>query len=136
MPLLLDHGKAVLECPQLVSRPTLASPPSMRVVPAVLERLRRAGKRLLFVTNNATASRAQYAAKFARLGFPGVGEEQVITPRPRPELFFFEILTPRRLWPSGSTAAQYLVQHHPEVKKVYVMGVHTDLAQLEQCWKQ
>jgi hypothetical protein len=37
-------------------------------VPAVLEKLRAAGKRMFFVTNNSTKSRKGYKSKFTSLG--------------------------------------------------------------------
>lgn len=44
-------------------------------VPGVLEKLRQVGKRLFFVTNNSTKSRAGYKAKFASLGLDVAREE-------------------------------------------------------------
>ena len=48
-------------------------------VPETLDSFRQAGKRLLFITNNSTKSRAMAAAKFERLGIQGVGAEDIIT---------------------------------------------------------
>jgi phosphoglycolate/pyridoxal phosphate phosphatase family enzyme len=67
-----------------------------------LTKLRAAGKRLLFVTNAAAASRKSLAAKLTKLGVPGVQPEDCIT--------------------SASAAAAYLSAHCPEVKRAYVLG--------------
>lgn len=44
-------------------------------VSATLAALRKAGKRLFFVTNNSTKSRAQYRLKFEKLGIQAAVEE-------------------------------------------------------------
>jgi HAD superfamily hydrolase (TIGR01450 family) len=41
--------------------------------------LKAAGKTVVFVTNNATKSRATYVAKFKKLGFEGVNESEINT---------------------------------------------------------
>jgi len=71
-------------------------------VPEALDALRAAGKRLLFVTNAASASRASLAAKLGRLGFAGVAADDCVT--------------------SASAAASYLATAHPEVQRAYVVG--------------
>lgn len=44
-----------------------------------LQAFRRQGKRLLFVTNNASKSRAAYVSRFSDLGIEGVTESDVIS---------------------------------------------------------
>ncbi len=66
-----------------------------------LARLRAHGKRLFFVTNNSSKSRAQYLDKFTKLGVPVQVEEIV---------------------PSSWAAAAYLAAAHPEVRKAFVIG--------------
>ena len=71
-------------------------------VAIALRRLRESGKRLFFVTNAASASRASLAAKLTDLGFEGVAPDQCVT--------------------SAYAAAHYLAREHPEVKRAYVVG--------------
>ena len=71
-------------------------------VPAALASLRKAGKRLIFITNAASASRASLAAKLSKLGIDGVKAEDCVT--------------------SASAAAAYLARQHPHVKHAYVVG--------------
>ncbi|CAK9156790.1 unnamed protein product [Ilex paraguariensis] len=47
-------------------------------VPQTLEMLRSKGKKLVFVTNNSTKSRRQYAEKFQSLGIP-VCEDEIFS---------------------------------------------------------
>jgi 4-nitrophenyl phosphatase len=63
--------------------------------------LRAQGKRVFFVTNNSSKSRAQYMDKFKKLQIPVSLEELV---------------------PSSWAAAEYLNARHPEVKKAFVIG--------------
>lgn len=72
-------------------------------VPAVLEKLRTAGKRLFFVTNNSTKSRAGYRSKFTSLGLD---------------------VEPEEIFSSSFAAAAYLEQteFRSTGKKVYVIG--------------
>jgi HAD superfamily hydrolase (TIGR01450 family) len=44
-----------------------------------IERLRRGGKAIIFISNNSTKSRAQYLAKFARLGIPVTEQDLVLS---------------------------------------------------------
>jgi phosphoglycolate/pyridoxal phosphate phosphatase family enzyme len=72
-------------------------------VPETLNACKRAGKRVLFVTNSATQSRKSLRAKLAKLGFDGVEEADCVT--------------------SASAAAAYLHQYHREtVKTAYCVG--------------
>ncbi|KAK4439483.1 Phosphoglycolate phosphatase 2 [Sesamum alatum] len=67
-----------------------------------LDTLRALGKRLVFVTNNSTKSRSQYAKKFHSLGI-SVSEDEIFS--------------------SSFAAAMYLkVNDFPKEKKVYVIG--------------
>ncbi|KAG8385904.1 hypothetical protein BUALT_Bualt03G0093600 [Buddleja alternifolia] len=71
-------------------------------VPETLEKLRSMGKKLIFVTNNSTKSRKQYAKKFLSLGI-SVSEDEIFS--------------------SSFAAAMYLkVNQFPKEKKVYVIG--------------
>ena len=70
--------------------------------PEALAALRQAGKRLLFVTNAASVSRAGLAAKLCRLGYTSVEAEHCVT--------------------SGSAAATHLHATRPDVKTAYVIG--------------
>lgn len=69
---------------------------------AALNALRSAGKRLLFVTNAATVSRAGLAAKLTKMGFEDIAPEDCVT--------------------SASAAAAYLQVTRPDVKAAYVVG--------------
>jgi len=71
-------------------------------VPDMLARMRSSGKRLLFVTNAASSSRASLAAKLGRLGISGVTPDDCIT--------------------SAFAAAMYVATMHPDVKTAYVVG--------------
>ncbi|XP_055802019.1 phosphoglycolate phosphatase 2 isoform X2 [Solanum dulcamara] len=81
-------------------------------VPETLDLLRSHGKKLVFVTNNSTKSRKQYAKKFHSLGIP-VNEDEIFS--------------------SSFAAAMYLkVNDFPREKKVYVIGEEGILEELEQ----
>ena len=73
-------------------------------VPAVLEMLRAAGKKIFFVTNNSTKSRKGYLGKFQSLGLDGVAAEEIFS--------------------SSFAAAAYLEQSKfkDTGKKVYIIG--------------
>ena len=71
-------------------------------VPDVLAKLRAAGKKIFFVTNNSTKSRKGYLGKFQKLGLDVQAEE---------------------IFSSSFAAAAYLEQNPlPTGKKVYVIG--------------
>lgn len=63
--------------------------------------LRAQGKRLFFVTNNSSKSRAEYVAKFTKLNIP-VDISEIV--------------------PSSWAAAEYVRIQYPEVKKAFVIG--------------
>lgn len=65
-----------------------------------ISRLRRGGKRVIFISNNSTKSREEYIAKFARLGIP-VGAEDLVL--------------------STFATARYVAQEWPSAK-VYMIG--------------
>jgi 4-nitrophenyl phosphatase len=88
----------VFDCDGVIYRHSSAVPG----VPETLAKLRAAGKRLLFVTNAAAASRKSLASKLAKLGVAGVSESDCVT--------------------SASAAAAYLATHHPSVRRAYVVG--------------
>ncbi|KAM7506375.1 hypothetical protein LguiB_005279 [Lonicera macranthoides] len=76
-----------------------------------LDMLRSKGKKLVFVTNNSTKSRAKYAHKFLSLGIP-VREDEIFS--------------------SSFAAAMFLkINHFPREKKVYVIGEEGILEELE-----
>lgn len=79
-------------------------------VKATLEYLRKLGKILVFVTNNSTRSRKQYAAKFRKLGLDWVSEENIFA--------------------SSFAAAAYLKSIDFK-KKVYVVGEDGILEELD-----
>ena len=58
------HDLFLFDCDGVVWRGTEAVPGAI----ALLKRLMAAGKKCLFVSNNATKSRSTYVAKFAGLG--------------------------------------------------------------------
>eukprot|EP00892_Ulva_mutabilis_P002659 jgi/Ulvmu1/12394/UM009_0040.1 len=71
-------------------------------VPETLDMLRKAGKKLIFVTNNSTKSRKGYQGKFTSLGLT---------------------VAPEEIYSSSFAAAAYLeATKFPKDKKVYVVG--------------
>lgn len=71
-------------------------------VPETLDMLRKAGKKLIFVTNNSTKSRKGYQGKFTNLGLT---------------------VAPEEIYSSSFAAAAYLeATNFPKDKKVYVVG--------------
>lgn len=80
-------------------------------VPQTLDLLRSKGKKLVFVTNNSSKSRRQYATKFHSLGIP-VSEDEIFS--------------------SSFAAAMYLKSiEFPRDKKVYVVGGEGILEELQ-----
>ncbi|GAV84878.1 Hydrolase_like domain-containing protein/Hydrolase_6 domain-containing protein [Cephalotus follicularis] len=80
-------------------------------VPQTLDMLRSKRKKLVFVTNNSTKSRRQYAQKFHSLGI-SVSEDEIFS--------------------SSFAAAMYLmVNNFPQQKKVYVIGGEGILEELQ-----
>ncbi|XP_042519567.1 phosphoglycolate phosphatase 2 [Macadamia integrifolia] len=80
-------------------------------VAQTLEMLRSMGKKLVFVTNNSTKSRKQYANKFHKLGL-AVSEDEIFS--------------------SSYAAAMYLkTKNFPQEKKVYVIGEEGLMEELE-----
>ncbi|GKZ01303.1 hypothetical protein MPSEU_001081300 [Mayamaea pseudoterrestris] len=73
-------------------------------IPETLARLRQAGKKLFFVTNNSTKSRAGYKKKFDSLGLDSIPAEEIFS--------------------SSFAAAAYLEQTNFKAtgKKVYIIG--------------
>ena len=81
-------------------------------VPETIAMLREMGKRLIFVTNNSTKSRAGYLKKFLSLGLEITAEE---------------------VFSSSFAAAAYLEStNFPKDKKVYVVGETGILEELDQ----
>ena len=71
-------------------------------VPEVLEKLRKAGKKIFFVTNNSTKSRKGYLKKFQSLGLN---------------------VEPEEIFSSSFAAAAYFEQNPlPAGKKIYIIG--------------
>ncbi|KAF1895420.1 hypothetical protein Lal_00044070 [Lupinus albus] len=80
-------------------------------VSQTLHMLRSNGKKLVFVTNNSSKSRAQYALKFQSLGIP-VSQDEIFS--------------------SSFAAAMYLkVNNFPPQNKVYVIGGEGILDELQ-----
>ncbi|KAK9091825.1 hypothetical protein Syun_026736 [Stephania yunnanensis] len=80
-------------------------------VPEALSALRSKGKKLVFVTNNSTKSRKQYAKKFQNLGLE-VSEEEIFS--------------------SSFAAAMFLkIKISQQTKRVYVIGEEGILEELE-----
>ncbi|KAK7246028.1 hypothetical protein RIF29_40885 [Crotalaria pallida] len=80
-------------------------------VSETLHMLRSKGKKLVFVTNNSSKSRPQYALKFQSLGIP-VSEDEIFS--------------------SSFAAAMYLkVNNFPQQNKVYVIGGEGILEELK-----
>lgn len=65
-----------------------------------LRRLRERGKRLIFLTNNSSATEGQYRAKLERIGLWGAGDA---------------------VYTSGMATISYLKKNYPE-KRVYLVG--------------
>ncbi|KAG8470217.1 hypothetical protein KFE25_008638 [Diacronema lutheri] len=98
-PSLLDRIDAIVcDCDGVLFAHGTALPG----VPEAVGALRRAGKRLLFVTNSATQSRRSLCAKLSALGYGGVLEADCIT--------------------SASATAGYLHAHYPHVRTAYCVG--------------
>lgn len=70
--MLASYGHVRRRCS--ATRVLLSRPPSLHLSQA-LRAFRSAGKRLLFVTNNSSKSRAQYVDKFRGLGLEVAAEE-------------------------------------------------------------
>ncbi len=68
--------------------------------PEAIERLRRGGKRVVFLSNNSTKSRQDYLAKFQRLGIPVIEDDLVL---------------------ATYATAQYVARERPRAK-VYMVG--------------
>lgn len=47
--------------------------------PEAIDRLRRGGKKVIFISNNSTKSRQEYMAKFARIGIPVNADDLVLS---------------------------------------------------------
>ena len=47
--------------------------------PEAIERLRRGGKKVIFISNNSTKSREEYIAKFTRIGIPVTANDLVLS---------------------------------------------------------
>lgn len=96
--LLADADNVLLDCDGVLWR---GDELTHADVPRTIERLRGEGKRVLFVTNNSTKTRADYIGKFTRLGIACCAED---------------ILS------SGYMTACFLKQNLPAGKRVYVVG--------------
>jgi phosphoglycolate phosphatase len=88
---------------------------TVAMAPEVIQRIQALGKRCLFITNNSTKSRVQAAAKFKKLGFGGVTDEDIVT--------------------SGSLAAEYICslptsEFDIRTEKVFAVGMQGLLDEL------
>jgi phosphoglycolate/pyridoxal phosphate phosphatase family enzyme len=97
-PLLSEIDGFVFDCDGVLWKGDTLIPE----IPSVLQKLRDANKKIFFVTNNSTKSRAGYYKKFTSLGVPAKPEE---------------------IFSSSFAAALFLTKHPlPKDKKVYVVG--------------
>lgn len=103
--LLDQYRNYILDCDGVLWHSAAAIAGSV----AAVARMRAAGKRVVFVTNNASTSRADYALKFARLGFKDVSEADILS--------------------SGSAAADYCAAH--KLAKAFVIGEPGLVTELE-----
>eukprot|EP00624_Nannochloropsis_granulata_P002445 evm.model.NODE_22250_length_37452_cov_20.338779.7 len=95
---ILDkYDTFVFDCDGVLWRGAELLPGSART----LALLRTRGKRVFFVTNNSSKSRAEYVNKFTKLKIP-VNISEII--------------------PSSWAAAEYLRVERPDVKKAFVIG--------------
>ena len=100
--------------------------------------LERTGRDYLFLTNNSSRDRGQYAEKFRRLGLP-ISEEKVFTSGEATALHLQQEHPPRRIYLVGTPALEqeflrhglHLDSHNPEV---VVLGFDTTLT-YEKLWK-
>eukprot|EP01017_Pseudomicrothorax_dubius_P002625 TRINITY_DN1015_c0_g1_i1.p1 TRINITY_DN1015_c0_g1~~TRINITY_DN1015_c0_g1_i1.p1 ORF type:complete len:290 (+),score=78.62 TRINITY_DN1015_c0_g1_i1:144-1013(+) len=76
-----------------------------------LQKLTDLGKRVLFLTNNSTLTREEYVKKIASYGY---------TPRIE------------QIYSTSWVTAQYLKRKHPDIKKVYVVGLESVAKELEE----
>ena len=103
-----------------------------------MEVLQRQGRRFLFLTNNSSKNRVQYAKKITDLGFP-VAEEQIFTSGEATALFLQKIKPGARLYVVGTQALEEefrkhgfeLVQENPEY---VVLGFDTGFT-YQKLWK-
>ncbi len=76
-----------------------------------LERLTRAGIGYSFLTNNSSRSREDYLRHLAEMGVPATGEQ---------------------MYTSSLATIDYLRKHHPEVRKVFLLGTPSLVAEFER----
>ena len=96
--MISDVDTFVLDCDGVVYSHAHAVPG----VPECIEKLKRLGKKILFVTNSSAESRLSLALKLRKLGYEHVAPEDCVT--------------------SAAVAAAYLSREHPQVKTAYVVG--------------
>ena len=103
-----------------------------------MEVLQRQGRQFLFLTNNSSKNRVQYAQKITDLGFP-VAEERIFTSGEATALYLQKIKPGARLFVVGTQALEEefrnhsfeLVQENPEYA---VLGFDTSLT-YQKLWK-
>jgi phosphoglycolate phosphatase len=97
-PLLSDIDGFIFDCDGVLWKGDSLIPE----IPSIIQKLRDANKKIFFVTNNSTKSRAGYYKKFNILGVPAKSEE---------------------IFSSSFAAALFLTKYPlPKDKKVYVVG--------------
>lgn len=96
--ILDDNDTFIFDCDGVLWSGALGLLPG---VAATLARLAALGKRLLYVTNNSTKSRAAYAAKFQSLGLD-VTADQIV--------------------PASQVAANWIKKTRPNMQAAYVIG--------------
>jgi len=69
---------------------------------AKIEELERMGKKVFFVTNNATKLPADAVDKMRKMGYSGVKQDHVYT--------------------SAGCVAKYVVRRYPEARKIFAIG--------------
>lgn len=94
-----------------------------------LERLRAAGRRVFFLTNNSSKTRADYVAKLARLGIPA-SEDEVMTSAYAAGIYFREagaagstvyVIGEQGLIGELTAAGMQVVPFHPKQHAQYVV---------------
>ncbi|CAM9409248.1 unnamed protein product [Chrysoparadoxa australica] len=102
------HDNYLLDCDGVLWTGDIPLPGSVETVIA----LKKAGKRVVFITNNSSKSRRQYKQKFEKFGIPGITEADIVT--------------------SGSALAEYVSLQHPGIKTVYSIGEDGFFEELEK----
>ena len=76
-----------------------------------LEELERMGKKVFFITNNATKLTEDMAAKMTRMGYNNIKLNQIYT--------------------TGALVSKYIRRKYPDIRKVFAIGVQSIRKSLE-----